>query len=391
MAKLLEAQIYEETKDNFAPCEIGTQRAKFKVDGNCVVAVKPACKFDFETCELGSQRSKVNSKLRNQLAKFSQVTIQTASEDVFPEDERLNLYEFEMSMMGELNFFLGLQIKQLKEGTFSNQAKYIKDLLKRFNMEESKTMKTPMSSSIKFDKDEKGLWYPKSDNFELIGFSDADFAGCKVERKSTSGTCHFLGHSLVSWHSKKQNSVALSTAEVEYIATEARRKARYDTTLFSSVEDYQRYKQNLPREKSFQGEGLFIRMGWLPVVKIFEPIFPTLRLCRLADAQGMGKPLAHSLTVSSQNLHHMICSILLPRGYLMMMHMISCCESMTRVLHYRRFLTRVFKDVEVYLSKDTDFEAPISSDTYDEQSLGRMKFKKALDGSWIRRVERPPV
>ncbi|RVW19022.1 putative mitochondrial protein [Vitis vinifera] len=147
--------------------------------------------------------------------------------------------EFEMSMMGELNFFLGLQIKQLKEGTFINQAKYIRDLLKRFNMEEAKTMKTSMSSSIKLDKDEKeshlsaikrilrylkgtmdiDLWYPKGDNFELIGFSDADFAGCKVERKSTSGTCHFLGHSLVSWHSKKQNLVALPMVEAEYIAT----------------------------------------------------------------------------------------------------------------------------------------------------------------------------
>ncbi|KAL6348530.1 hypothetical protein AAG906_013150 [Vitis piasezkii] len=135
--------------------------------------------------------------------------------------------EFEMSMMGELNFFLGLQIKQLKEGTFINQAKYIRDLLKRFNLEEAKTMKTPMSSSIKLDKDEKGksidstmyrgmigsllyltasrpdiiylkgtmdigLWYPKGDNFESIGYSDSDFAGCKFERKSTSGTCHFL-------------------------------------------------------------------------------------------------------------------------------------------------------------------------------------------------------
>ena len=64
--------------------------------------------------------------------------------------------EFEMSMMGELNFFLGLQIKQLKKRTFINQEKYIRDLLKRFNMEETKTMKTPMSSSIKLDKDEKG-------------------------------------------------------------------------------------------------------------------------------------------------------------------------------------------------------------------------------------------
>ena len=63
-----------------------------------------------------------------------------------------------------------------------------------------------------------GLWYPKSDNFELIGFLDVDFTCCKVERKNTSGTFQFLGHSLVSWHSKRQNLVALSTAEVEYIA-----------------------------------------------------------------------------------------------------------------------------------------------------------------------------
>ena len=92
----------------------------------------------------------------------------------------------------------------------------------------------------------------------------------------------------------------------------------------------------------------------------------------------------------------MICSILLPRGehrdkvsyleafivdsiltgrqihmgYLMMMHMISCYESTTQVLPYDRFLTRVFKDAGVDLSKETDFEAPTSYDTYDEQSLG---------------------
>ena len=103
----------------------------------------------------------------------------------------------------------------------------------------------------------------------------------------------------------------------------------------------------------------------------------------------------------------MICSILLPRdrhrdevsyldaflvdfiltgiqihvGYLMMMHMISCCDSMTRVLPYDRFLTRVFKDVEVDLSKEIDFEAPSIYNTYDEQSLGWMKFEKAPDGS----------
>ena len=65
----------------------------------------------------------------------------------------------------------------------------------------------------------------------------------------------------------------------------------------------------------------------------------------------------------------------------MMMHMISCYESTTRVLLYDRFLTRVFKDVEVNLSRETNFEAPSSYVTYDEQYLVRMKFEKAPDGS----------
>jgi hypothetical protein len=61
-----------------------------------------------------------------------------------------------------------------------------------------------------------GLWYHKGSTFDLIRYSDADYAGCKIDRKSTSVTCQFLGRSLVSWASKKQNSVALSTAEAKY-------------------------------------------------------------------------------------------------------------------------------------------------------------------------------
>ena len=64
-------------------------------------------------------------------------------------------------------------------------------------------------------------------------------------------------------------------------------------------------------------------------------------------------------------------------GYLMMMHMISCCESTTRVLPYGRFLTRVFKDVGIDLSKEANFEAPSSYDIYDDLSMGWMKFEKA--------------
>lgn len=63
-----------------------------------------------------------------------------------------------------------------------------------------------------------GLWYPKGAMFDLDGCSDLDYAGDKVDRKSTSRTCQFLGRSLVSWSSKKQNSLSLSTAEAEYIA-----------------------------------------------------------------------------------------------------------------------------------------------------------------------------
>jgi hypothetical protein len=63
-----------------------------------------------------------------------------------------------------------------------------------------------------------GIWYPKGSTFDLIGYADSNYAGCKVDRKSTSGTCQFLGRSLVSWSSKKQTSIALSTAEAEYVA-----------------------------------------------------------------------------------------------------------------------------------------------------------------------------
>ena len=62
-----------------------------------------------------------------------------------------------------------------------------------------------------------GLWYPCHDSFELICYLDADFSGCKIDRKSTSGTFHFLGHSLVSWYSKKQILITLSMTEIEWL------------------------------------------------------------------------------------------------------------------------------------------------------------------------------
>ena len=67
----------------------------------------------------------------------------------------------------------------------------------------------------------------------------------------------------------------------------------------------------------------------------------------------------------------------------MMIHMIACCENMTHVFPYGHFLSREFKDANIDLSRETNFEAPNIYDTYDDQFMGRMKFEKAPDGSWI--------
>ena len=64
-------------------------------------------------------------------------------------------YEFEMSSMGELNFFLGLKVKQLQDGIFICQAKYAKELIKKFGLEGSKICNTPMATTTKLDKDDK--------------------------------------------------------------------------------------------------------------------------------------------------------------------------------------------------------------------------------------------
>lgn len=63
------------------------------------------------------------------------------------------------------------------------------------------------------------VWYPRNHNFQLLAYSNADWANCVDERKSTSGGAFFLGESSVAWLSKKQSSISLSTTEAEYIAT----------------------------------------------------------------------------------------------------------------------------------------------------------------------------
>ncbi|GJR77472.1 retrovirus-related pol polyprotein from transposon TNT 1-94 [Tanacetum coccineum] len=147
---------------------------------------------------------------------------------LFIKKKELMVKRFEMSMMGEMKFFLGLQVNQFSNGIFINQSKYILDILKRFGMENCDTVPTPMveQAKLKLDlvgkpvdhTDYRSLWYLKDSGFDLTAYSDADHAGCHLDQKSTSGSVQFLGDKLVCWSSKKQNCVSISTAESEYVA-----------------------------------------------------------------------------------------------------------------------------------------------------------------------------
>ncbi|GKC11737.1 retrovirus-related pol polyprotein from transposon TNT 1-94, partial [Tanacetum coccineum] len=196
--------------------------------------------------------------------------------------EKLMHSRFEMSLIGETKFFLGVQIHQSLRGIFIKKAKYALEILKKHGMDKCDSVGTPIATKPKLDADlsgklvdqtdycskisslmyltsskpdivqsicyctryqarptEKhlkdvkrifqylrgtiniGLWYPKDSGFELTTFSDADHAGCLDTRKRTSGGIQFLGDKLVSWMSKKQDCTAMSSAEAEYVALSA--------------------------------------------------------------------------------------------------------------------------------------------------------------------------
>ncbi|GKA91745.1 putative ribonuclease H-like domain-containing protein, partial [Tanacetum coccineum] len=193
--------------------------------------------------------------------------------------EQIMHKRFQMSSMGELTFFLGLQVKQKEDGIFISQDKYVGEILKKFGFSSIRTASTPMETNKALTKDEDGedvdihlyrsmigslmyltssrpdimfsvcacsrfqvqpkvshlnavkrifrylkgrpklgLWYPKDSPFILEAFSDSDYAGASLDRKSTTGGCQFLGSRLISWQCKKQTVVANSTTEAEYIA-----------------------------------------------------------------------------------------------------------------------------------------------------------------------------
>ncbi|GJW71597.1 ribonuclease H-like domain-containing protein [Tanacetum coccineum] len=192
---------------------------------------------------------------------------------------QISHYEFQMSYMGKLTFFLGLQVKQKEDGIFISQDKYVTEILKKFGFSDVKTASTPMETHKPLLKDADGedvdehlyrsmigslmyltslrldimfavcacaifqvnpksshlhavkrifrylkgqpkldLWYPKDSPFDLVAYTDSDYAGASLDRKSTTGGCQFLGCRLISWQCKKQTVVANSTTKAEYIA-----------------------------------------------------------------------------------------------------------------------------------------------------------------------------
>ena len=90
----------------------------------------------------------------------------------------------------------------------------------RFQSDPRETHLTAVKRIFKYLKGTTnlGLCYRKSREYKLVGYYDADFAGDRIERKSTSGSCQFLGENLISWSSERQSTIALSTAEAECIA-----------------------------------------------------------------------------------------------------------------------------------------------------------------------------
>ncbi|GJX33396.1 putative ribonuclease H-like domain-containing protein [Tanacetum coccineum] len=195
------------------------------------------------------------------------------------EFEKLMKDKFQMSSMGELTFFLGLQVQQRKKGIFISQDKYVHEILRKFNYTDVKSASTPtdlekplvkdadaddvdehlyrsMIGSLMYltasrpdimfavcacarfqvspktshllavkrifrylkGKPSLGLWYSKDSPLELIAYTDSDYAGATLDRKSTTGGCQFLGNRLISWQCKKQTVVATSTTEAEYVA-----------------------------------------------------------------------------------------------------------------------------------------------------------------------------
>ncbi|XP_070005757.1 secreted RxLR effector protein 161-like [Nicotiana sylvestris] len=125
--------------------------------------------------------------------------------------------EFEMSMLGELNVFLGLQVKKSIKGT--SDSVFSLGLYGKFQSNSKKSHLKAAKRILRYFKGTQNLvlYYSSGDNFNLIGYADTEYADYPVNKKSTSKMAHFLGSCFISWGTRKQSSIALSTAEAEYV------------------------------------------------------------------------------------------------------------------------------------------------------------------------------
>ncbi|GJX06381.1 putative ribonuclease H-like domain-containing protein [Tanacetum coccineum] len=139
------------------------------------------------------------------------------------EFEALMKSRFQMSSMGELTFFLGLQVKQNKGGIFISQDKYVAEILKKFDLVNVKAAITPMETKVALTKDEEAIDVDVTPKISHLNAMKRIFKYLKGKPnlglwKSTTGGCQFLGQRLISWQCKKQTIVATSTTEAEYVA-----------------------------------------------------------------------------------------------------------------------------------------------------------------------------
>ncbi|GJX65401.1 retrovirus-related pol polyprotein from transposon TNT 1-94 [Tanacetum coccineum] len=176
------------------------------------------------------------------LLELDDIIFGSTKKSLCDEFEQIMNNRFQMSSMGKLTFFLGLQVKQKEDGIFISQDKYVGEILKKFGSSSVRIASTPMETNKALTKDEDGedvdvhlyrsmigslmyltssrpdiiylkgqpklgLWYPKDSPLTLEAFSDSDYAGASLDKKSTTGGCQFLGSRLISWQCKKQTMV----------------------------------------------------------------------------------------------------------------------------------------------------------------------------------------
>nr|GEW76485.1 putative ribonuclease H-like domain-containing protein [Tanacetum cinerariifolium] len=169
----------------------------------------------------------------------------TIDKTLFIKNDRDDVQKIPDEFNEELTFFLGLQVKQKDDGILISQYKYVAHILKKFDFVTMKSASTPIKTNKALIKDKEaedvtpkvlhlhavkrifrylkdqpklGLWYPRDSPFDSKAFSNSDYAGASLDRKSTTGGCQFLGKRLISWQCKKQTIIANSTTEAEYVA-----------------------------------------------------------------------------------------------------------------------------------------------------------------------------